>query len=75
MPIWKADRSVEDLARRWAKPPSQFVAIDGMNVHVRDEGPAGAAPAIVLVHRTRNSLHTVRWVGQRYDEDGKREVL
>jgi pimeloyl-ACP methyl ester carboxylesterase len=59
--IWKADRSVEDLAPRWAKPPSRFIAIDGMDVHVRDEGPGGAAPAIVLVHGTGNSLHT--WDG------------
>jgi len=56
--IWKADRSVADLAQRWAQPPSAFVDIDGMQVHVRDEGPRDAARTIVLLHGTGNSLHT-----------------
>lgn len=58
MSLWKADRSVADLAKRWAQPPSTFVAVDGMQVHVRDEGPRDARPPLVLVHGTGNSLHT-----------------
>jgi pimeloyl-ACP methyl ester carboxylesterase len=60
-PGWKADRSAADLASRWAQPPSTFVATDGMQVHVRDEGPRDAKPPIVLLHGTGNSLHT--WDG------------
>jgi pimeloyl-ACP methyl ester carboxylesterase len=45
---------------RWAKPPSTFVPVEGMQVHVRDEGPRDA-PTILLVHGTGNSLHT--WDG------------
>ena len=36
---WAADRSVAELGARWAPPPSQFIALQGMQVHVRDEGP------------------------------------
>ena len=34
--VWAPDRPVEDLKARWAQQPSQFVAIDGMSVHLRD---------------------------------------
>jgi pimeloyl-ACP methyl ester carboxylesterase len=59
--LWKADRSVADLAKRWAQPPSSFIDIDGMHVHVRDEGPRDDGMPLVLVHGTGNSLHT--WDG------------
>lgn len=58
---WAPDRSVESLAVRWAQPPSQFVAIDGMRVHLRDEGPREDPAPIVLLHGTGSSLHT--WDG------------
>ena len=58
MRIWTPDRSVAELAARWAQPPSQFIKLDGMDVHVRDEGPRSANPPIVLLHGTGNSLHT-----------------
>ena len=34
---WVPDRSVDELKGRWAQPPSQFVEIAGMQVHLRDE--------------------------------------
>jgi pimeloyl-ACP methyl ester carboxylesterase len=43
------------LEARYGKPPSQFIAIDGARVHVRDQGPRDA-PAIVLVHGLGGSL-------------------
>lgn len=43
---------------RWAKPPSTFVELDGMRVHLRDEG---AGLPILLIHGTSSSLHT--WDG------------
>ncbi len=58
---WAPDRPVESLTARWAPPPSQFVAIDGMNIHLRDEGPRDDPQPIVLLHGTSASLHT--WDG------------
>jgi pimeloyl-ACP methyl ester carboxylesterase len=58
---WAPDRSVDQLSARWAPPPSQFVAVGGMRVHLRDEGPRNDATPIVLLHGTSASLHT--WDG------------
>lgn len=65
---WAPDQPVSALSPRWAPPPSQFVALAGLQVHLRDEGPrseAGPTP-ILLIHGTSSSLHT--W-------DGWAEVL
>jgi len=59
--FWQPDRPVESLTARWATPPSKFLALDGMQVHVRDEGPRDDPVPIVLVHGTSASLHT--WQG------------
>ncbi|MEK9803970.1 MAG: alpha/beta hydrolase, partial [Curvibacter sp.] len=58
---WAPDLPVEPLKARWAQPPSQFIALDGLQVHVRDEGPRTDPEPIVLVHGTAASLHT--WEG------------
>ena len=58
---WAPDRPVSSLTARWAPPPSQFIRIDGMNVHYRDEGVASDPVPIVLLHGTGASLHT--WEG------------
>ena len=58
---WEPDRPVSALAPRWAAAPSQFVSIQGMQVHLRDEGPRDDAEPIVLLHGTSASLHT--WNG------------
>jgi pimeloyl-ACP methyl ester carboxylesterase len=55
---WAPDRPVAELKLRWAQPPSQFVAVDGMLVHVRDQGPRDDPSPIVLLHGTSASLHT-----------------
>lgn len=39
----------------YAKPPSQFVTVNGVRLHVRDEGPRDA-PAILLIHGHYGSL-------------------
>jgi pimeloyl-ACP methyl ester carboxylesterase len=54
---WAPDRPVAELAARWAPPPSVFVEIAGMQVHLRDQGPRDDASPIVLVHGTGSSLH------------------
>ncbi len=58
---WEPDRPVDALKARWAGPDSSFLNVDGMDVHLRDEGPRSDALPIVLLHGTSASLHT--WDG------------
>lgn len=58
---WAPERSADSLKTRWAAAPSQFVALQGMQVHLRDEGPRDDPEPIVLIHGTSASLHT--WDG------------
>lgn len=55
---WEPDRSVAQLSPQWAQAPSQMLAVQGMQVHVRDEGPRDDPVPIVLLHGTSDSLHT-----------------
>ena len=55
------DRAVETLVERWAPPPSDFIEMRGMVVHVRDEGPRDDPEPLLLIHGTSASLHT--WEG------------
>lgn len=70
---WAPDVSVDVLKARWAPPPSQFLAIDGMQVHLRDEGPRSDSVPIVLLHGTSSSLHT--WDGWADSLKGTRRVI
>jgi pimeloyl-ACP methyl ester carboxylesterase len=66
---WAPDRSVQQLAEKWAKPPSQFLDVRGMKVHLRDEGPRDDPLPIVLLHGTSSSLHTWDgWVSSLADQ-------
>jgi pimeloyl-ACP methyl ester carboxylesterase len=58
---WAPDRPVAELAARWAQPPSMFIDVTGMRVHVRDEGLRDDPVPIILLHGTSASLHT--WDG------------
>lgn len=58
---WAPDLPVEELAKRWASAPSQFVTVDGMQVHLRDEGRRDDPVPLLLLHGTSASLHT--WEG------------
>lgn len=61
---WAPDRPVHDLTARWAPAPSQFVTLEGMQVHLRDEGRRDDPLPILLLHGTSASLHTWEgWVG------------
>lgn len=71
--VWAPDRPVEALQARWAPPPSQFVAIEGMQVHLRDEGPRDDPVPIVLIHGTSDSLHT--WEGWTRSLAERRRVI
>ncbi|GAA6133926.1 alpha/beta fold hydrolase [Oceaniserpentilla sp. 4NH20-0058] len=55
------DIPVAQLKDKWAPAPSQFVDINGLQVHLRDEGPKDDTQPILLIHGTGASLHT--WDG------------
>jgi pimeloyl-ACP methyl ester carboxylesterase len=59
--LLQADLPLDQLRSRWAPAPSQFIALMGMQVHLRDEGPREDPSPIVLIHGTAASLHT--WEG------------
>ena len=72
---WAPDRSAESLKSRWAPAgsASQFVAVRGMQVHVRDEGPRTGDEPIVLLHGIGDSLHT--WDGWARELSKTRRVI
>jgi pimeloyl-ACP methyl ester carboxylesterase len=70
---WAPDRSVDELKGRWAPPPSQFITVNGMQVHFRDEGPREDPLPIVLLHGTSASLHT--WDGWTQELAKTRRVI
>ena len=70
---WEPDRPLSELKARWAPPPSTFVDVQGMNVHLRDEGPRSDPVPIVLLHGTSSSLHT--WDGWAQELKAKRRVI
>ncbi|MDP3413716.1 MAG: alpha/beta hydrolase [Polaromonas sp.] len=70
---WAPDQPVEALKPRWAQPPSQFIPLAGMQVHLRDEGPRNDPLPIVLIHGTSASLHT--WEGWAQALRGQRRVI
>jgi pimeloyl-ACP methyl ester carboxylesterase len=62
--FWAPDQPLRQLTQRWAPPPSEFIDIQGMQVHVRDQWPSDEnlnATPIILLHGTGASLHT--WDG------------
>lgn len=52
---YRSDIPVEELKLQYTNQASQFMAIDGMDVHYRDEGQG---PPLLLLHGTGASLHT-----------------
>jgi pimeloyl-ACP methyl ester carboxylesterase len=70
---YEPERSVDALKARWAQAPSQFIDVQGMQAHVRDEGPRDDAEPIVLLHGTSASLHT--WDGWAAALHGQRRVI
>lgn len=70
---WQPDKSPQELEQRWAPPPSRFIMLDGLRVHLRDEGPRDDPVPIVLLHGTSSSLHT--WDGWAAALSGQRRVI
>ena len=70
---WAPDRPLNELKARWAQLPSIFIEIEGMQVHVRDEGPRDDPSPIVLLHGTSASLHA--WEGWATELKTQRRVI
>ena len=49
---------LKDLKAKYTNEASSFIAVDGMDVHYRDEGNKEDSIPIVLIHGTAASLHT-----------------
>jgi pimeloyl-ACP methyl ester carboxylesterase len=58
--LYRPDLPRAELEARWAAPPSQFVQVAGLRLHIRDTGPRQAHPVIML-HGFGSSLHA--WDG------------
>lgn len=71
--IWAPDRPSAALEPRWAPPPSTWLQLEGLRVHIRDEGPRDDPQPLVLLHGTSASLHT--WDGWASAlRDGRRVI-
>jgi pimeloyl-ACP methyl ester carboxylesterase len=55
--LFTPDLDRTSLETQYAPPPSEFLDILGVRLHVRDTGPR-AAPTIILLHGFGASLHT-----------------
>ena len=60
--LWTPDKDRAALEAVYAVPPSSFLSLAGLRLHVRDSGPTGPgplqAPAVILLHGFGSSLHT-----------------
>ena len=65
--------ALNQLRVRWGRPPSTFIDVAGMTVHLRDEGPRDDPSPIVLLHPTVSSLHT--WEGWTEALKDRRRVI
>lgn len=55
--LWTPDAERAALEARHAAPPSRFVTVDGVRLHIRDTGRDGGTP-VLLLHGFGSSLHT-----------------
>lgn len=67
------DIPVEQLTSKWMYKTSTFVDVNGLRVHVSDEGANNSAVPIVLIHGTGASLHT--WDGWVSELKNERRVI
>src|SRR6266545_7777412 len=66
----RRDLPAAEVEARWATPPSRFVDVDGMRVHVREHG---SGPALLLVHGSSSSLFA--WEGWAAELSGAYRVI
>ncbi len=63
------DISVEELKDHYGASPSQYLEIEGMSVHYRDEGNPNDSLPLVLIYGTGASLHTWNdWINELIKE-------
>jgi pimeloyl-ACP methyl ester carboxylesterase len=63
--FWKNDLSLDYLKTKYANKESEFMSINGIQVHFRDQGPVTDSLPLVLIHGTGASLHTWEpWVAE-----------
>ena len=55
--LWTPDLARADLEAHYAQPPSRFMGVKGVRMHVRETGPANG-PALIFLHGFGSSLHT-----------------
>ena len=55
--LYTPDQPRAALEAEYAPPPSTFIEVAGLRLHLRDTGPKGA-PAIIMLHGFASSLHT-----------------
>jgi pimeloyl-ACP methyl ester carboxylesterase len=55
--LYTPDKRRAALEAEYARPPSQFIEIAGIRLHVRDTGPK-SAPALIFLHGFGSSLQT-----------------
>ena len=67
------DKSIEEIRSDYADEFSQFIRINGMDIHFKDEGNPRDSVPIVLIHGTSSSLHT--WDGVVDELVGDRRVI
>jgi pimeloyl-ACP methyl ester carboxylesterase len=70
--LYQPDRPRAALEARYATPPSRFVEVMGLRMHLRDTGPRGA-PAVLMLHGFGSSLHT--WEDWARGLEGERRVV
>lgn len=73
--IWayEPDLPVAEARLKYAQPPSRFIDMLGMSVHLRDQGDPNDSLPLVLLHGTSSSLHTWELLRKRIGE-GRRVV-
>jgi pimeloyl-ACP methyl ester carboxylesterase len=55
--LWTPDRPRAQLEREYMTPPSTYIRVAGLRLHVRDSGPK-TAPALIFLHGFGSSLQT-----------------
>lgn len=54
---WTPDLKRLDLEAKYLRGPGDLIEVEGVRLHVRDDGPR-EAPAVLLLHGMGSSLHT-----------------
>lgn len=70
---WRNDLPLSELKQKYTNTESEFVEIDGMQVHYRDEGNTLDSIPVLLIHGTGASLHT--WEGWVRELKGNHRII